>query len=118
MAWLGLALTLPESDGRDLTIDVACASGNPVVAVWIESRSGGSDYADPGDPGRTAIKRFTFRQKFSDVYQVRVGCGGSRAQWGITVLSSYDEPPYRRLDCDDVEVTGTRGAGCFDRPPR
>jgi hypothetical protein len=118
VAWAGLAVTLPTKSNRDLTVDVSCASGNPVVAVWIESRPGGSRFARKGESGRSTDTRFTFRQTFTGPYQVRAGCGGTPEQWGVTVWSAYDDRPYRRLACDDLTVVGTRGAGCDDRPAR
>lgn len=112
--WITLAATLPTAANRDLTIDVSCTSGNPVVAIWIESRSGGSWFAQEGEPGHTKVKRYTYRQKFTEKYQVRVGCGGTQQQWGITVMSSYSDRSYRRLLCDDVNITHTAHDGCRD----
>ncbi len=115
-AWIVLAATLPTAANRGLTIDVVCTSGNPVVAIWVESRSGGSWWGQKGEPGRTTVKRYTFVQTFTDQYQVRVGCGGTQQHWGITVVSSYNDRPYRRLVCDDVNITDTTADGCRDQP--
>ncbi|MEU9742200.1 hypothetical protein AB0E12_23750 [Micromonospora chersina] len=114
-AWVALAATLPASADRDVTIDVFCTSGNPVVGVWIESRSGGSWFARRGDAGSATSVRYTFKQKFTDAYQARVGCGGNQQQWGLTVVSSYSDRPYRRLACDDADDARAAANGCRDQ---
>jgi hypothetical protein len=114
-AWALLAATLPTSAYRDLTVDVFCTSGNPVVGVWIESRSGGSWFAQRGDTGSAAVVRYTFRQKFTDPYQVRVGCGGNQQQWGLTVASSFSNRAYRRLACNDADAAAAKTGGCRDQ---
>jgi hypothetical protein len=114
-AWIVLAATLPVSADRELTIDVFCTSGNPVVGVWIESRSGASWFAQRGDVGSAMVVRYTFRQKFTDLYQARVGCGGNQQQWGLTVVSSFSDRAYRRLACHDTDGTAARTDGCRDQ---
>ncbi|MGI5238558.1 hypothetical protein [Dactylosporangium sp. CA-139066] len=114
--WGVLAATLPTSTDRDLTIDVFCTTGNPVVGVWIESQSGGSGFAQPGEPGTAAVIRYTFRQQFTGRYQARVGCGGNRQQWGLSVSSSFSDRTYRRLACNDADADTARSAGCRDQP--
>jgi hypothetical protein len=116
--WIILAATLPQATRRDLTVDVSCTSGNPVVAMWIESRSGGSGLAQEGAADRTSIKRYIFRQTFLGSYQVRVGCGGRAEQWGVTVKSSYLDRPYRLITCDDTFGTAPDAERCVDRPGR
>jgi len=114
-AWIVLAATLPASADRELTIDVFCTSGNPVVGVWIESRSGASWFAQRGDAGSATVVRYTFRQNFTDLYQARVGCGGNQQQWGLTVVSSFSDRAYRRLACNDTDATAARNDGCRDQ---
>ncbi|WP_254897367.1 hypothetical protein [Amycolatopsis sp. Hca4] len=114
IVWAALAVTLPVAVYRDLTTDVSCTSGNPVVAVWIESSSGGSGFARAGQPGSAAAARYLFRQNFAARYQIRVGCGGSVEQWGITAKSTYSEEPYRRIVCDDVHLDGLLTGNCRD----
>ncbi|MFV2022264.1 hypothetical protein [Micromonospora sp. LOL_023] len=114
-AWIVLAATLPTSAERILTIDVFCTSGNPVVGVWIESRSGGSGFAQRSDSGSTAVVRYTFRQRFADAYQAHVGCGGNQQQWGLPVVSSFSDRTYRRLVCVDIDDAIAEAEGCRDR---
>ncbi|WP_306210615.1 hypothetical protein [Actinoplanes sp. RD1] len=113
--WIALAVTLPVSAGRNLTVDVVCSSGNPVVGVWIESRSGGSSFARRGDERSAAFTRYTFRQEFSAPYQVRVGCGGDARQWGLPVESADSDRAYRRLLCEDADPVSARTVGCRDQ---
>ena len=113
--WLVLASTLPRASFRDLTIDVVCTSGNPAVQVWIESRSGGSEFAKPNSLTQATVARFVFVQTFTGPYQVRVGCGGTPQQWGLTVVSTYGDQTYRRLVCHDLGYHDASTTGCVDQ---
>ncbi|MEV6521517.1 hypothetical protein AB0M43_06255 [Longispora sp. NPDC051575] len=112
--WILLAVTLPAPGSRNLTIDVSCTSGNPVVGVWIESRSGGSGFAERDGSATAGLARFVFRQQFAGPYQARVGCGGTPAQWGRTGGSADNDRAHRRLTCQD---TSTDSGDCLDQKP-
>ena len=113
--WIVLAATVPKATNRSLTFDISCASGNAVVGVWVESASGGSGWAQESDPSESAVKRYTFQQVFNGSYEVRVGCGGNRDNWGIVANSVQGDRPYRRLVCDDVNSTLPLPAHCRDQ---
>ncbi|GLW91711.1 hypothetical protein [Actinokineospora globicatena] len=111
--WVALAATVSAANSRQLTIDVSCSSGNPPVGVWVESSTGGSWWADPGEPGTGVARRYVFQQEFSGPYRVNVGCGGTAGAWGISVSSVDAAQPFRRLVCEDRRTTGGR---CEDQP--
>jgi hypothetical protein len=111
LAWLVLFTTLPRAADRQLTLDITCRSGNPVVGVWVESATGGSSWAQRGEASRS---RFIFKQPFKGDYQVRAGCGGNAGQWGVEARSAHSDVTYRRLLCDDVEFTPPQPASCRD----
>ncbi|MFI9011383.1 hypothetical protein ACIGNX_29510 [Actinosynnema sp. NPDC053489] len=113
--WVVLAATVPVTSNRNLTIDVSCASGNPPVGIWVESASGGSWWGEEGEGGSTAVKRFTFRQRFTAEYRVDVGCGGTSGNWGVSAKSANGSAAYRRLVCDDDRLAGTTAAQCRDQ---
>lgn len=113
--WVVLAVRVPVTSNRQLTIDVSCASGNPPVGIWVESASGGSWWGEEGRTGSTSATRFTFQQRFTGDYRVDVGCGGTSRNWGISARSTSGSGAYRRLICDDDRPTGTT-AGCRDQP--
>jgi surface antigen len=95
---------------------VICASGHDVVGVWIESTAGGSRFsawtAFKGHEN-TAYYETTIKSRAkSTKITVRVGCGGSPADWWsdngtprITVTGS------RTLNTRCVEAAGT-GTRC------
>lgn len=118
VTWVVLAMTAPVADNRQLTVDVTCTSGNPAVGAWVESSTGGSWWAENGEPGTSVARRFVFKQAFSGSYRVDVGCGGTRELWGVPASSADGSAPYRRLTCDDlhVTVTTTVASRCYDQP--
>jgi hypothetical protein len=60
------------------------------------------------------MRRFTFTQPWSGAYQVRVGCGGTTGDWGITAQSTYRDESYRKLECDDADPTSADAPSCAD----
>ncbi len=114
--WVLLAVTVPATTSRQLTIDVSCSSGNPPVGVWVESSTGGSWWAIEGEPGAGPARRFVFQQEFNGPYQVNVGCGGTAANWGISASSVEATQPFRYLVCEDRHGTDTSGGRCEDQP--
>ncbi|KOV90228.1 hypothetical protein ADL03_02050 [Nocardia sp. NRRL S-836] len=117
LTWVVLAATAPAAVNRQLTVDVTCTSGNPAVGAWIESSTGGSWWAEKGEPGTSTARRFVFTQVFEGSYRVDVGCGGTEGQWGVPASSADSSAPYRKLACDDlnVTVTDTVRSRCHDQ---
>jgi hypothetical protein len=98
-----LAITLPRPRPAQAVGTVRCASGAAVQGVWIEGRSGGSDFADLTPDDRRSAE-VTYRHTLSNGgrYQVRVGCGGTPGNWTRTIVSDYLSPGMYRLLCQDL----------------
>jgi hypothetical protein len=105
-----LWLTLPQPHSRSVAGSVRCASGSPVVGVWVEGRSGGSWFAELNwsDPSRS-VARYTYLLPSGGQYQVRVGCGGSSGDWGTTSYSPFVDDARRDFVCDDPSDRGRSG---------
>jgi hypothetical protein len=112
--WIVLLGSLPKAAHRTVTLDVVCTSGQPPVAVWIESASGGSGWAQRGEPGTSPVRRFVYQQAFEGPYEARVGCGGTTERWSIETRSAWQANPYRRLTCDDTATAPPPGP-CRDQ---
>jgi hypothetical protein len=103
-----LAVTLPHPQPRDIDGTATCASGAPVVGVWIEGFSGGSGFATlTGTDGPAT--RFAYHLPDGGQYQVRVGCGGTPGDWHATDVSSYSDDGFRALVCEDSREAGRDG---------
>src|SRR4051812_9992094 len=113
--WIVLLVTLPKAAHRTLTLDVVCTSGQPPVGVWIESSSGGSGWAQRGEPAATPARRFVYQQEFTGLYEARVGCGGTTERWGVETRSSQLTSLYRQLTCDDAAAVPPTPGLCRDR---
>ena len=104
--------TLPKPEPRTVTGSARCSSGAPVVGVWVEGRSGGSWWADDFIPKTTDPSTASFVKLLphGGQYQVRVGCGGTRADWRTTNYSQYVDEGHHDFICDDPntrEIPGT-----------
>jgi hypothetical protein len=98
-----LAITLPRPHPAQVAGTARCASGAAVQGVWIEGRSGGSDFADlTPDDRRSAEVTYRHTLPNGGRYQVRVGCGGTPGHWSRTIVSDYLNPSVYRLLCQDL----------------
>jgi len=104
--------TLPTPEPRTVTGSVRCSSGAAVVGVWVEGRSGGSWWADDFTPLTTNPSTASFVKLLphGGQYQVRIGCGGTPADWRTTNYSQYVDDGHHDFICDDPdnsEIPGT-----------
>jgi hypothetical protein len=105
-----LAVTLPRPHSVRVGGTVRCASGAAVQGVWIDGRSGGSDFAGlTPDDRRSAEVTYQHTLVNGGRYQVRVGCGGTPGHWARTILSDYVGPGSYHFVCQDVP--GRTGEG-------
>ncbi|MGB8860944.1 MAG: extracellular solute-binding protein [Ilumatobacteraceae bacterium] len=93
-----------SSEPVQLAGTVECASGEPVVGIWVEAESwpdanDGWAVFDPTDPGKA---NFTYTLQRGGRYRLHVGCGGSSATWGSTNSTGF--------------VTGSQDFLCHDPP--
>ena len=88
---------------------VICASGSPVVGVWIESEAGGSGFAERGDDigGRSS---YSYTLPNGGRYRAHVGCGGTEQQWATNNKSDFVSGSQNSFLCNDSAV-GESGSG-------
>jgi hypothetical protein len=88
---------------------VSCASGAPVVGIWVDAVNGGSGWAKltPQPGGET---RFTKTIDRAGDYQLHVGCGGTEADWVTTYFTTYVGETGLVFVCDDG--SGKRRGWC------
>lgn len=79
---------------------VSCASGAPVVGIWVDAVDGGSGFADRRDlpDGSTS---FTKLINFGSSYQIHVGCGGTEADWATSYFSHPQTGQNLTFVCED-----------------
>jgi len=81
---LVLAISPPAGATTSLTISgsVACAGGQPVEGVWVQSSGGGSKFAGWQATSSTAASySATISTAVPTVISLHVGCGGSKSSW-------------------------------------
>lgn len=111
VALLALVLTmtglLPASAQAATTVsgNVTCVDGRSVVGVWVDASSGGSGWAT-----RTNINGSTQRYSYAlpngGSYSVRVGCGGTPANWATSNASGSVSGSSNSFTCYDVPNYG------------
>ena len=80
---------------------VECASGEPVVGVWVESASAGSGWAERSEPGASRVE-YRYTLPVAGRYQLHVGCGGGESDWGSTNFSPFVDGPLNSFICRDT----------------
>lgn len=103
-----LAITLPTPVSSRISGQVRCASGNPVVGIWVEAFSGGRGWADTNPvAGQPFDTSFQHTLPNGGVYMLSVGCGGTPKDWDVSTksgdltrsgvsLTCYDDPRDER----------------------
>jgi len=99
-----VGITLLSS--RGIAGEVSCASGRPVVGVWVVAMSSPSGFATHTPVGRS-IQDFTYTLRRGGNYLLHVGCGGSRNQWATTNSSPQLAGTPHRLICFDTPTSAS-----------
>jgi len=98
--------TLPVAASPiDAAGKVVCASGAPVVGVWVETEAGDSGWAKLSDAnGGEAM--YSYRLRFGGRYQLHVGCGGTATAWGSSNFTPFVDGGEHSFTClDEVGKT-------------
>jgi hypothetical protein len=91
-----------EVDARTVSGQVRCASGNPVVGIWIDAPGGDSDgWADWSPDARDPSLATFSRRVWTRGYALDVGCGGTRDEWAANVPTDLQEGAVVSLLCYD-----------------
>jgi hypothetical protein len=89
-----------QSASTEAAGQVSCSSGAPVEGVWIATVSG-SNWASWQPVGSGSTANYSLTLPASESYAVHVGCGGSTAQWAVTVSSGPVSPGSNSFNCID-----------------
>jgi len=97
------AMAWPSDRDVEVSGEVQCASGAPVVGIWIATREEGGSWARvrPGPGGFVVYSGTAGGEEF----RLNVGCGGTPSQWRAEARSPWMTERDARLVCDDSEAT-------------
>jgi len=91
----------PQTRSVELTGLVRCASGAPVVGIWVEAAASGSGWAARSEAGTSEVQ-YRYTLPVAGRYQLHVGCGGGEDDWDSSNFTPFVEgSPYTFL-CQDV----------------
>jgi hypothetical protein len=101
------------SGGVEVSGQVACTSGRPVVGVWVQADAG-SGFASRKGLGDGSTSDYWYWLSTPEPYALHVGCGGSPSSWAVAVYSSVVGGTHNSFDCVDVSTNSGYGK-CFLR---
>lgn len=100
---MGFVWVWPTDSEYDVSGEVMCESGAPVVGVWIVNRDDSGTWARvrPGPDGFVVFNGTAL----GDSHRLNVGCGGTPSQWKAEARSPWSSQNDTRLVCDDSPAT-------------
>jgi hypothetical protein len=101
------------SGSVEVSGQVACTSGRPVVGVWVQATTG-SGFASRKGIGDSSTSDYWYWLPTSEPYALHVGCGGSPSIWAVAVYSPVVGGTHNSFDCVDVSTNSNYGT-CIPR---
>lgn len=90
---------------------ISCVSGSSVEGVWVQA-SQGSGYSPWQGIGNGSTSRYWYTLPSTESFSLHVGCGGTTAQWGLSLSTPLVPGPVANFTCHDV--SGQSGYGDCD----
>ena len=91
----------PKSGPFDISGEISCISGQPVVGVWIAAAKG-SGYSPWQGQGSGSTATFWYTLPATESYSLHVGCGGTGSDWQVATYSGTVTSADNNFACDDV----------------